>query len=451
MIARACVFAAGLVVANAALATNLVPNPDFDAGLDGWTPIGSGTVTIDPANGQPTPPSVHLVADSTAGIGLESSCIEIDNTVAAYFQMRAAGQQGYVGARIEPFADAACTIALDTIDTEAFHAVSGWSLYGLPDFALPDATRSARVLLIGSAVSLGDMPDVYFDHIEFGPAPSDGIPLDQEGLTGAWYNPATSGQGFEFVFSPYSLPLGVSTLFGAWYTYDVDAGGTETQRWYSLDSHFGGGTRTAAVTIYQNTGGNFAALPQTWSVPVGTGTLSFDTCFSGTFTYVLDDGRSGSVPLQNLLPNVECVEDGTFVGTGSDYGLSGAWFDAATSGQGFMVNVNPVDAEVFVGWYTYAADGETQGVGGQRWFSAQGSYEVGSTSMDLTLYASQGGTLDSGATPVTTDPVGTATISFADCSTALFTYAFTSGELNGRSGSIPLTRLGLPLASCDLP
>ena len=131
----------------------------------------------------------------------------------------------------------------------------------------------------------------------------------------------------------------------------------------------------------------------------------------------------------------------------SDFGYSGAWYDPTLGGQGFVINVSPADAQVFAGWYTYAAGRGAENDIGQRWFSAQGPYAVGATSMDLTLYATTGGTFAAG-TPVTTSPVGSAHLRFRSCNDATFDYHFTSGEVGVRNGAITLKRLGPPLSSC---
>jgi len=108
------------------------------------------------------------------------------------------------------------------------------------------------------------------------------------------------------------------------------------------------------VTIYRNTGGRFAAPPQTEAVPVGTGTLAFDSCMSGTFAYTLDDGRTGEIPLRTAVPMMYCSEIGTpdalagqFVPPGP-FGRGGAWYDPTTAGQGALVSVDYFGA-VFVG------------------------------------------------------------------------------------------------------
>jgi len=453
MIMRVSLLTLGLASAGIAHAANLVPNPDFDDGLDGWTQIGTGTATADDSIGLPTPPSAHLVVDTTQGIGLESSCMPVDDGDHYDFHMNALAHTGEFSGRVEPFSDTDCTDPLTTVDTAI---LSGSGEFGLFDFALPDGSQSAKVLLMGSVTDEGVFPDVNFDSVAFGPTgtvPSGNINIAQEGLTGGWFNPLTSGQGFEFVISADPVFTDLKAVFGAWYTYDIAAGDTDTQRWYSFQAgQIESGMPSVAVPIYQNIDGNFNAPPATTAQPVGTGTLSFDTCSTGLFTYTLDDGRSGAVPLQRLLSNVSCEDGGAPTGVApSDFGLSGAWYNVETGGQGFLIEINPADAQVFVGWYAYAPAGEGQGESGQRWFSAQSAYTVGSTSMDLTVFASTGGTFDSSATAVATVAVGTATITFTSCTTATFDYTFTSGELMGQSGTIALSRLGSPLTSCAFP
>jgi len=446
--------ASGILLCNAN-AANLIQNPDFDSGLEGWTQAsGSGTITLDDSFGAPQPPSVHLVAASGAGgISIESSCMEFDNSANVDLHWVAGGGPGQAAVGIKMYSDAACTDLLDSISTSGI-VLGLYHTYHTDNFALPEEdTRSVRITLGVLVYQIGEVPDVHFDHIGFGPTGTlDPAVSIQQGLSGAWYNPQTSGQGLELIVSQDRVFLTDSAVFGAWYTYDTTAGGPDTQRWYSFQTtRIEPGITTASVVIYQNIGGNFDAPPTTSAMVVGYGDLRFDSCSTGSLTYDFDDGRSGTIPLRRLLPNVTCIENDTPTDPPSDFGLSGSWYNQDTSGQGLMINVDPADAQVFVGWFTYALNGEGQGASGQRWFSAQGGYTVGSTSMDLTLYASTGGTFDSDDTIVTTQPVGTATLTYTSCTAATFEYAFTSGELSGQSGTITLTRLEAPLASCNLP
>lgn len=290
-----------------------------------------------------------------------------------------------------------------------------------------------------SAVSAADL-DIHAE---------DQINLDQEGLGGTWYDPDTSGQGLQLELHADDGRVGGNgLLFGAWYTYDVNAGGAGSQRWYSIMSALEGDMRSVVVNIYQNAGGNFAASPSTSSDYVGHGVLSFDSCESGRFDYAMNDGRTGVVPLRKLMPNIGCVESGTPSNPPSDFGFSGGWYDTATGGQGIMVDVNPASGQAFLGWYTYPERGDAGT--GLRWFSGQAAYSVGSRTMELTLYNSEYGTFDSAATAVVTRPVGKATLTFVSCDTATFDYAFQTGEFEGKHGAIPLYRLDVAPASCPI-
>ncbi|HVV98477.1 MAG TPA: hypothetical protein VHC92_15140, partial [Rhodanobacteraceae bacterium] len=382
----------GLLAPLAAGAANLIENPEFSDGLDGWSLASeAGTVETDDANGLPDAPSLHLAGDpAREDVAAESSCVAIDDSAHIDLHVLVLSSAGLPSAIVQPYSDAACTDALDPLSTGSVGSTGDWTELTLVDTALPEGTQSARVVLDSAVDADGNPGDALFDHVAFGPTGDVPYAIDvsQEGLTGAWYNPATGGQGFEFVMSPGNTAY----LFGAWYTFGSTAGGTDTQRWYTIESAVEPGTTTADVTIYQNTGGNFVAPPVTNAVAVGTGMLTFYSCTSGLFTYTFDDGRSGSIPLLALMPNVECSETSPATTTPpppSDFGLSGTWFDPANGGQGFIVSVNPVNLQSFFGWYTYAIDGESEGEAGQRWFTAQGPYTTGSNALDdLTIYES---------------------------------------------------------------
>ena len=453
---RTSLFIAGSVFVVTARAANLVPNPDFDDGLNGWSMNGtSGVMTLDSDIGFPAAPSLHLMADTlnpTLGAGALSQCIPADDATRYDFFFNASG--GGVWGGVNAFSDSECSTPLGSVDTEAYS--NGVGTFGVTDFLLPGGTQSARVFLasiygIGSAAG-----DTHYDHILFGATGTllDGININQEGLTGTWYNPTTSGQGMQFVIQPDVANPATGVLFGAWYTYDIAAGGADTQRWYSIQAQISSGATVAPVTIYQNTGGNFDALPTTTAVPIGTGTIQFGSCTFGEFTYALDDGRSGTIAINSLLPNIDCVETGTPTNPPSDVGFSGTWYDPALGGQGLIIDVRPIDpsgvnTQIFAGWYTYASNGAANsGATGQRWFSAQGPNTISTGSSTLSLYESTGGTFDSSATVVETDPVGTATLTFNSCTSATFTYQFNAGELAGTSGSIDLSRLGAIPTSC---
>ncbi len=271
--------------------------------------------------------------------------------------------------------------------------------------------------------------------------------LNQQGLTGAWYDPTMPGQGLLIETYPDLLGSGTGFVFGGWFTYEA-VGGVEQQRWYSFSGSITDGVSTAAVTIYRNTGGNFDAAPVTFAVEVGTGELRFDSCTAGRFDFSMSDGRSGTMLLTRLLPDVACASAGTTTSTDVDFAYSGAWYDPATSGQGFFLEVNPNSPYVFLAWFTYVADGQSQpGAGGQRWYTGQSVYVRSSRSIELVLYETVGGTFNQ-PSATTTTAVGRATLGFTGCDSATLAYAFTGGALAGRSGALRVTRTGSTPKAC---
>jgi len=323
------------------------------------------------------------------------------------------------------------------------------SMAQVPAIALPANAVSVLQVLLSQQGCIGKQYDLS--------VPVSGtINVNQQGLTGSWYNPATDGQGIELEFFADAVAPGTAYLQGAWFTYDVTAGGADHQRWYTFSgnaktaaSEKAGGGAAVPVTIYQNTGGTFGAPPITSAVAVGTGTLTINDCTSGSFSYNFTDGsgRSGSTPLTRLTQNVACVTSGVST-PNADFGLTGNWYDPATSGQGFVIEVNPTSHAMFFTWYTYAANGQGSGASGQRWYTGQGTFTAGMRSISGKLYESTGGVFNQGAAPPAVE-VGTATVTFASCSAATLSYSFTSGSNAGHSGAIALSRVGPTPAGCS--
>ena len=273
------------------------------------------------------------------------------------------------------------------------------------------------------------------------------VNINQQGLTGAWANPATSGQGMVIEIFHDLVSVGNGYIFGTWYTFDTTPGGADHGRWYTYQAGVTEGASQADVVIYQSTGGSFDALGGATTTPVGTGTIAFDSCTSGTFTYTFDDGRQGTIPLGRLMANAACAgEIDPPPPIYADFGLSGTWADMSTTSQGMVIEVNPVSANVFLGWFTYVADGPRD-VSGQRWFTAQHPYTVGERSLTLDIYQTTGGVFDQNAVTQTA-PVGTANLTYTSCTSADFDYAFTAGDLEGRSGTLHLTRVAQAPADC---
>src|SRR5205823_10287852 len=251
--------------------------------------------------------------------------------------------------------------------------------------------------------------------IDAGTSIGTALDMDQQGLTGIWYEPTTSGQGFGIEVYPDLVASGNGFAQLSWFTFDSGtAGGADKQRWYTASGSVVSGGTSASLAIYQNTGGNFNAGPITNAQQVGTGTLSFAACDSAQLTYSFSDGsgRLGVIPLTRITPNVTCSTSSARP-TNGDFALSGNWFDASTSGQGFFFELNPNSPVFYFAWYTYAPNGQAAAAAGQRWYTGQTTYQSGARTLSMPVYQTTGGIFDTNTPTIqATVQVGTATVTF---------------------------------------
>lgn len=250
---------------------------------------------------------------------------------------------------------------------------------------------------------IGSNPDEIFGTIHYG---------------GEWpMNVSSSSQ--------YKLPSG--TFDQGFHEFAIEWEAGEI-RWYVDDIHYG------TKTDWYSSGGDFPAP------------------FNADFHLLLNLAVGGNLPgapnAETQFPQ-EYVIDYVRVYQQSDApefvinsGLNDAWFNPATSGQGFLLTVFPDRKEMFLAWFTYETERPPEnatarlGEPGHRWLTAQGPYD--GHSADLTVYATEGGVFDA-AEPVTSSaPVGTMTVEFADCFEGLITYDITA---SGVAGAIPIQRI----------
>jgi len=125
-------------------------------------------------------------------------------------------------------------------------------------------------------------------------------------------------------------------------------------------------------------------------------------------------------------------------------GMTDAWYQPETDGQGFLVTVFPEIRQLFVGWYTYETERPPEGAtavlgeAGHRWLTAQGPYEGDTADLDLHLTA--GGVFDRTSPPAVTlpEPVGRLLLRFDDCTVGS---AFYDLPGLGLRGVIPIRRI----------
>ena len=292
------------------------------------------------------------------------------------------------------------------------------------------------------------------------PLASAAVDLNEQGLTGAWYEPATSGQGIMLEIYPNAVGPGIGLVQGTWLTVELasywdDYEGGPNQRWYTFAGTAAAGQTSAKLTLYQNVGGNFNALPVTTAQPVGTAVLTVADCTTATLEYTLAGAITshGTLNLTRLMPNITCAKGGDSVAR-ADFAYSGHWFDPATAGQGFAFEMNATSKLLFFSWSTYAAKGvpssEPGAVTSQRWYTGQGNYTPGARSVPVALYQTTNGYVgESGVGTYVTEAVGSATATFENCGAAQLTFGFTGGINAAASGTITLSRVGPTPADCD--
>ena len=273
---------------------------------------------------------------------------------------------------------------------------------------------------------------------------------NQFDFSGGWYEPATAGQGLMIELYTSAARGGAAPyLFAGWFTYTDRVGGVAEQDWFALEGTGSVDGRVFPLTIGRPNANVFDnGQPAGAPVALGTATLTFSSCTQAVLDYQFNAAnghRRGQVVLERLLQNVSCDEAAPIANAPRGFLNTGAWFEPATSGQGLLFEVNPVNRLLFGAWYTFAASGPAD----HRWYTLQLA-DVDPTAMriaNVPILETTGGRFDrNDATSIR--QVGTATLEFSGCSSGRMTYNFSTGELAGRSGEIPLSRVGPAPTEC---
>lgn len=122
------------------------------------------------------------------------------------------------------------------------------------------------------------------------------------GMDGAWFDENTSGQGF--LIDAHPNPEGGNFIFVAWFTYGDDT--ASGQRWLTAQGNFEGST--AAIDVYETTGGSFDSFQAVSTDMVGTMAIDFQDCNNALLSYVLtDEGLSNSIAISRAIPGTQVL------------------------------------------------------------------------------------------------------------------------------------------------
>ncbi len=236
------------------------------------------------------------------------------------------------------------------------------------------------------------------------------------GFSGTWDIASSQNEGIVFQVSP---DVEEGFVFGAWF---ADEGWTTIQ---SAGPVVGSDTEVT-LGIYRNTGGVFNDPTPTTQELVGVARLSFTSCTEGLLRFTFSTGLSGSALLLRSTLPINCDPSITGVpGNGliNDFGLTGAWYEPSTSGQGLVLEVNPANNVFFGGWFTY------DGMGRSTWYTIQGGYDPNGDSVSAPIrLVNEVGNLVS---------IGQATVTFTTSNCLELNFGFDSGS----EGVIPMRKV----------
>jgi len=233
-------------------------------------------------------------------------------------------------------------------------------------------------------------------------------------VTGSWYEPSTSGQGFVL------HPIDDNRTLYSFYGFENDG----TPLWLiGVGEEMLEPGKSTVVTMHLAAGGNFGAFNpddisrEAW----GTVKITFNTCTKGTADF---DGLSGQQFMQMVhlagVKGMECYAQTPPKPEAA--GLTGSWYDPATSGQGiFLYTLD--DGRMVVSFYGFKDDSE------KLWLIGlyEGVVEEGQPLLIEMTLATGGNFGDFDADDITRTVWGTLSINFNDCN-------FATATLNGADG-----------------
>jgi hypothetical protein len=236
-------------------------------------------------------------------------------------------------------------------------------------------------------------------YINAGPPPTPTAQVSNNAQNGLFFDADLDGEGYNFVTTPAGTII---------YFYGSDADGNRL--WLISDlirGDFGPGA-TIEVTMFESSGGTFAApVASTRGLSIwGALILDFSDCDSATAVLVGEDGEKVS-QLTKLAgaSGTACVGGAVR----ADAPWTGLWYDPSDDGEGYNVIVAPNGVILY--YYGFASNGR------RLWLISDlitAELQVG-VAVEIEVYEATQGTFDNPAPSSQLVQWGTATITLHDC------------------------------------
>jgi hypothetical protein len=342
-----------------------------------------------------------------------------------------------VGMNCNPYTGCAKSLPTSTANTRVLIATQGFANLNLvtPDFVIPNGFLSTA----GGTINYAGV-----DQVTYPPLPTDGVTAVNRsgamipnlatnffGQTGSttpvainyqglwWASPAGSEGGWGINFAHQG-----DVIFVTWFTYDVNG----KAWWLTMTANK---TADGVYTgqLIRTNGAPFSNyVPPATATVVGTGTLTFTSATTGTFTYMVADGanmatQAKAIVLQTFGTVPTCVF-GAQADLTKATNYQDLWWAAGGTESGWGINLTQQGATIFATWFTYDANHNP------LWLS------VTATQVSPNLYSGAliltGGPAFSAVpfdpTKVTRTMVGTATFTFTDGNNGMFNYSVDLGD-----------------------
>jgi hypothetical protein len=219
------------------------------------------------------------------------------------------------------------------------------------------------------------------------------------------------------------------------------------------------------MSITYSVGGNVSGLTGSGLALQNNGADTLSIAANGSFSFAteLEDASAYSVTVSAQPAGQTCsvangsgtiaaadvsnvavtCEDNPSSGIQINTGMNDAWFYPETDGQGMLISVFDNSDVMFVAWFTFDVERPPADVTamlgdpGHRWLTAQGTFNGNIATLEL--YQTVGGVFDSSnPAPDPAEKIGTMTIVWSSCNSAIVSYVIDSPPL---TGEFPIQRV----------